>query len=208
MKSGGGACAALAPGQRQQINPHRCLITIRFGERLGTATAEAFAVLLGLRLLRRCRANPRNFGIVIIDRVAIFPNLVALVEGTARAWQEPFYEHVLGTILNDIQRAADDRGHSMIVHLMSRANAAPLLRGNRVHMMHNWMPRVLLQQAEAWNRARENRDDGHLIEAAVDPTLARNWRIQIIPFTLDHELELLVIPNPKFLPPPPNRPAP
>jgi len=81
-----GACAVLAPGQRRRINPHRCLITVSFTETLGPATAEAFAALLGLRFLRRSSTNPRNFGVVIIDRVAIFPNLVAMVEGTARGW--------------------------------------------------------------------------------------------------------------------------
>ena len=130
------------------------------------------------------------------------------MEGTARGWREPFYEHALRTILNDIPRAADDRGHNMIVRLMSRENAVPLLRGNRAHMVHNWMPHVLLQQAEAQNRTRENRDDGHLIEAAEDLTLVRTWRIHVRTYMLDHELELLAAPSPRILPPPPTRPAP
>jgi len=111
--------------------------------------------------------------------------------------------------LNDVQRAADNRDRDVIVRLMSRANAVPLLGGNRAHMVHDWMPRGLLERAaEARNGSRENLDDGNLTEAAVDQTLARSWRIQVRMCTPDNELELLAVPNPRILPPHPTRPAP
>ena len=59
--------------------------------------------------------------------------------------------------MSDVQRAADDRNRNVVVRLMSRENAVPLLGGNRAHIVHNWMPHVLLQRAEDEWDPRESR---------------------------------------------------
>ena len=156
---GWGAAACVAPWTRH-LNRHRELITVMFDERVGPATAEAFAVLSGLRLLRRSNTDATDFGILIVDRPACFANLCELLNGRPRGWTEVHYEHVWQTILNDAQCAADDRRLQMIVHLASRERAAEML-GNRQHMVHNWMPHRLLEWAfQPAQTARRNRDEG------------------------------------------------
>ena len=203
---GWAACACVAPRARH-LNHHKELITVVHGGHVGPATAEAFAVLGGLRLLRRSETNARYFGILIVDRAACFANLRELLKGTRRIWREKHYERVLQTILNDAQRAADDRQLQMIVHLASRERAAEIL-GNRERMVHNWMPHHLLTKAfRTAQTARRKRDDGCL-EAAFHNTAGRTWRMKVVTYRQGHELLLEVSPNPLELPPRPDRPVP
>jgi len=76
-----GACAVVPPSARQ-LNHHKELITVVPGVYVGPATAEAFAVLAGLRLLRRSETDARYFGILIVDRAACFANLCDLLKGS------------------------------------------------------------------------------------------------------------------------------
>ena len=203
---GWGAAACVAP-RTQHLNPHPELITLMFDEQVGPATAEAFAVLSGLRLLRRSNTDERYFGFLIVDRPACFANLCELLNGSPREWKEAHYERALETILNDAQRAADDRQLQMIVHLVSRKKAAEMI-GNSQHMVHNWMPHRLLERAfQQAQTARRNRDDGDLAHAFHD-TARRNWIIEVVTYSQGQELKFRVSPNPWRLPPRPDRPAP
>jgi len=204
----GWGAAAVVVDWTIELNPHRELITIRLNERAGVATAEAVAVLLGLRLLRRCNTDPRNFGTLIVDRPACFPNLRTLVGGGAPSWKEEHYEGVLRTILNDMQRAADDRQLTMMVHIVSREQAVRII-GNRNHMDHDWLPHRRLARAfRNAQRAQRSRDDA-CVAAVLNETTQRTWRIEVVAYRQEEELQLRVTPNPREeLPPRPSRPVP
>jgi len=206
----GWGAAAIVENWTKEINPHKELITVMLREQAGPATAEAVAVLLGLRLLRRCNTNAEYLGVLIVDRPACFANLCELVDGSTRIWKEEHYEGVLRTILNDVQRAADDRRTTlkeMIVHLVSREKAVGII-GNRDHMAHDWPPHRRLAEAfQTAQKTQRNRDDGCVADA-LHETAQRTWRIKVEEHTPGQELLLRVTPNPWELPPCPGRPVP
>jgi len=203
---GWGAAACVVP-LTQHLNTHREVITIMLDENVGPATAEAVAVLSGLRLLRKSKTEATYYGILIVDRPASFANLYELLHGITRDWKEVNYERVLRTILNDVQCAADRRQIEMIVHLVSREKGVEML-GNRQHMVHNWMPHTLLEQAFRQARTdRQNRDDTHLAQLFND-TAEPKLQIVIEKYEREQELKLRVSPNPWKLPPRPDRPVP
>jgi len=215
----GWGAAAVVENWTKEMSSHEELITVTLVERPGVATAEAVAVFLALRLLRRCNTNEENLGIVIIDRPACFVNLRELLAGRTRSWNEEHYERVLRLILNDVQRAADSRRSRlkhMIVHLVSREKAVKIL-GNRRHIVPNWEPHRRLDAAfRSALQHQRNRDDG-CVQLALRDTAQRTWRIQVEAYEEGAELLLRVTPNPcEFrvtpnlceLPPCPVRPVP
>lgn len=182
QRGGWGAAACVVRGHASCQDK---AVTLRVDEQMGCAAAEAYALLAGIRLLRRCQ-DPHC---VVVDRSSVFSNIVSeLGSRSAAAARDPIYADVIRVLLQDLQDAADRRNGEITVLIVTRIKAAAFL-GSTHHMRHKWAPHALLE--EAW--AAGNNQVGAL--GSLPRHRPGSWNISVVSYASDDHLELLAKPS-------------
>jgi len=185
-----GAAACVAPESRSLIQySFDHVVTFRL-EQGDCASAEAYAIIAGARLLRRCGTHRSGrCGTVVVDRSSALSNLVAEIDPRqGRLAREPGYRKVLAILLQDLQDAANRRKTQVSIDIMSRLHAVDLLKDDS-HMTHSWRPHILVEEAR---KQGVHRDDAltFLPEPVPD-----TWNIRAVQYIPDRCLKLLVTPT-------------
>ena len=184
-----GAAACVAP-QSWSLKPsgYSSVVTFQSGS-VDCASAEAYALIAGSRLLRRCRTHPSGPGTVVVDRSAVFSNIVAELDPRqGKLAQDLHYRGVVQTLLQDLQDAANRRQTQLTINIMSRREAVGLLDSDS-HLTHSWEPHRLVELA----RHQGGHQDGALTMLPPRP-VPETWNIRAFNYFPDRCLELLVTP--------------
>ena len=184
-----GAAACVAPQSKSLIRyGYDSVVTFRL-EKGDCASAEAYAIIAGARLLRRCGTHSSGrCGTVVVDRSSALSNLVAEIDPRqGKLARDLDYREVLAILLQDLQDAANRRARDtqVSIDIMSRLHAVDLLKDDS-HMSHTWQPHILVEDAR---KQGVHRDDAlTLLPKPVPGT----WNICAVKYIPDRYLKLLI----------------
>ena len=155
---------------------------------VGCECAEAYAIIAGSRLLRRCGSHS-GAGTVVVDRSSALSNIVAEIDPQqGKLAKNLHYRGVLHTLLQDLQDAANRRNTQLAINIVSR-RAAVVLLNSESHMIHTWEPHRLVEVAR--------KEGVHQVGALtlLPKPVPKTWNIRAVTYLPDHCLELLVNPT-------------